>query len=103
MNHEENNKVMERYRFELYVMDNTPTSEAALRRLRVLCDQYLREDYELEIVDVSKNQQRVVDNNILAIPTLIKLSPLPVRRLIGDLSDTNKVLSILGLEAIEQM
>lgn len=71
-------------------------AEVAIANLRRICEQELRGEYELQIIDVLKHPQLAEDERILATPTLIKQLPPPLRRVIGDLSDTDKVL--LGLE-----
>ena len=78
----------------------SPRSKVAIANLQRLCEQELLGEYELEIVDVLENPQRAEDEKILATPTLIKQLPLPLRRVIGDLSDKDKVL--LGLEVQPQ-
>ena len=80
----------------LYVTGRTPRSERAMQTLRKLCDDELDGRYELVIVDVLENPQLAEDEKILATPTVIKALPPPIRRIIGDLSDTEKVL--LGLD-----
>lgn len=80
----------------LYVTGNTPNAAAAIANLERICEQELRGRYDLEIIDVLEHPQLAEDEKILATPTLIKRVPPPLRRVIGDLSDTRKVL--LGLE-----
>ena len=80
----------------LYVTGNSPRTKVAIDNLNRICGQELDGRYELEIVDVLENPQRAEDERILATPTLIKQLPPPLRRVIGDLSDKEKVL--LGLE-----
>ena len=80
----------------LYVTGRTPRSERAIQTLRKLCDTELRGRYELVVVDVLVNPQLAEDEKILATPTVVKALPPPMRRIIGDLSDTEKVL--LGLD-----
>jgi circadian clock protein KaiB len=80
----------------LYVTGSSPRAETAVANLRRICEQELRGQYELQIIDVLKEPQLAEDEKILATPTLIKQLPPPLRRVIGDLSDTGKVL--LGLE-----
>jgi circadian clock protein KaiB len=84
------------YVLKLYVTGTSPRTETAIRNLRRICDEELSGQYELEIVDVLKSPQVAEDDRILATPTLIKQLPPPLRRVIGDLSDKEKVL--LGLE-----
>jgi circadian clock protein KaiB len=81
---------------KLYVTGTSPRAEVAIANLRRICEQELRGQYELEIIDVLKHPQVAEDDRILATPTLIKQLPPPLRRVIGDLSDKAKVL--LGLE-----
>jgi circadian clock protein KaiB len=85
-----------KYLLTLYVTGTSPRAKIAIANLQRLCEHELEGQYELEIVDVLENPQRAEDEKILATPTLIKQLPLPLRRVIGDLSDKDKVL--LGLE-----
>jgi circadian clock protein KaiB len=84
------------YLLKLYVTGSSPRAETAVANLRRICEEELRGRYELQIIDVLKEPQLAEDEKILATPTLIKQLPPPLRRVIGDLSDTGKVL--LGLE-----
>jgi circadian clock protein KaiB len=84
------------YVLRLYVTGTSPRAQVAIANLRRICEQDLRGQYDLEIIDVLKDPQLAEDAKILATPTLIKDLPLPLRRVIGDLSDKEKVL--LGLE-----
>jgi circadian clock protein KaiB len=86
------------YRFRLYTADNTENSEAARANLATICRTYLADDYEVEIVDVLKQPGRALDDGILMTPTLVKLAPLPERRIVGTLSRTAPVLLALGVE-----
>ncbi|MFN2637462.1 MAG: circadian clock KaiB family protein [Gemmatimonadaceae bacterium] len=87
---------MSKYLLTLYVTGSSRRAQIAIENLNRICEQELEGLYELEIVDVLENPQRAEDEKILATPTLIKQLPPPLRRVIGDLSDTDKVL--LGLE-----
>ncbi len=84
------------YVLKLYVTGSSPRAEVAIANLRRICEQELRGEYQLEIIDVLEHPQVAEDDKILATPTLIKQLPPPLRRVIGDLSDKEKVL--LGLE-----
>jgi circadian clock protein KaiB len=84
------------YLLRLYVTGTSPRAQVAIGNLRRICEQELPGQYELEIIDVLKHPQLAEDEKILATPTLIKQLPPPLRRVIGDLSDKEKVL--LGLE-----
>ncbi|HOO56758.1 MAG TPA: circadian clock protein KaiB [bacterium] len=81
---------------KLYITGNTPKSEKAIKNLRQISEEELKNKYEIKIVDVLENPQLAEDEKIIATPTLIKELPPPLRRIIGDLSDTDKVL--LGLD-----
>ena len=81
---------------KLYVTGATPRSKAAIANLRRICEQELGGQYKLEIIDVLEHPQLAEDDKVLATPTLIKQLPPPLRKVIGDLSDKEKVL--LGLE-----
>lgn len=81
---------------KLYVTGRTPQAEAAIRNLKHICDDELGGNYKLEVIDVLERPQLAEDERILATPTLIKELPLPMRRIIGDLSDRDRVL--LGLD-----
>jgi circadian clock protein KaiB len=84
------------YILKLYVTGKTPRAEKAIANLRRICEEELRGQYELNIIDVLEHPQLAEDEKILATPTLIKRLPPPLRRVIGDLSDKDKVL--LGLD-----
>ena len=88
--------LLSKYILTLYVTGTSPRTKIAIDNLNRICGQELDGRYELEIVDVLEHPQRAEDEKILATPTLIKQLPPPLRRVIGDLSDKDKVL--LGLE-----
>ncbi|HST07093.1 MAG TPA: circadian clock KaiB family protein [Gemmatimonadaceae bacterium] len=88
--------ILSKYILTLYVTGNSPRTRIAIDNLNRICAEELDGRYELEIIDVLENPQRAEDERILATPTLIKQLPPPLRRVIGDLSDKEKVL--LGLE-----
>lgn len=85
-----------RYVLRLYITGQTPRSEQAIGNLQQICDEQLDEQYEVEIIDVLERPQLAEDEKIIATPTLIKQLPPPIRRIIGDLSDTERV--VLGLD-----
>ncbi len=80
----------------LYVAGQTPRSVTALQNLKRLCEDHLAGHYRIEIVDLLKNPQLARGDQILAIPTLVRKLPEPVRKIIGDLSQTDRVL--IGLD-----
>lgn len=87
------------YRLRLFVTGVTPNSTRAIVNTKEFCETYLKGRYELEIVDVYQQQLIAESEQIIALPMLVKKSPLPQRRLIGDMSDTNKILRGLNLAA----
>ena len=80
----------------LYVAGNAPNSNRAVANLRAICDGHFASGHELEIVDLLLHPQRALADGIIVTPTLLKLMPLPIRRMIGDLSDTSNVLLTLA-------
>jgi circadian clock protein KaiB len=86
-----------RLQLTLFVSGASPTSTQAVRRLRDLCDRHFPSGYDLEIVDIYQQPEVVVSRGVLAVPTLFKELPLPVRVLIGDFTDEPRVLAALGL------
>jgi len=87
---------MEKFVLRLYITGRTPRSERAIKNLKRVCDEDLGDQYKLEVIDVLEHPQLAEDERILATPTLIRTLPPPMRRVIGDLSDREKVL--LGLD-----
>ncbi len=86
----------EGYNLRLYVAGQTPKSIAAISNLKKICDQHLAGQYEIEIVDLMANPGLAQRHQIVAIPTLIRQLPEPLKRIIGDLSNVEKVL--VGLD-----
>lgn len=87
------------HKFRLYVADSTMNSAQATANLRAFCQTHLPGRHEIEIVDVFKEPQRAILEGIRMTPTLLRLAPLPVRRVVGTLVDTQRVLETLGLDA----
>jgi len=87
---------MKKFKLKLYITGHTPKSERAIANLHEICREQLNEQYELIVIDVLEHPQLAEDEKILATPTLTKELPMPIRRIIGDLSDKEKVL--LGLD-----
>ena len=83
---------------KLYITGHTPKSERAIANMQSICKNELAGQYELAIIDVLERPQLAEDEKILATPTLIKVLPPPLARVIGDLSDTEKVLIGLNIE-----
>ncbi|HEY2083532.1 MAG TPA: circadian clock KaiB family protein [Verrucomicrobiae bacterium] len=88
-----------RYDLRLYVAGQTPKSLAAFANLKELCDLYLRGKYRIEVIDLIKKPQLAKDDQIIAIPTLVRRMPQPIRKIIGDLCDTKRTL--IGLDLSE--
>ena len=86
------------FRFRLYTADNTMNSAEALANLTALCATYLPDRHEIEVVNVLLNPRRALADHIRMTPTLLKLSPSPVQRITGTLSQTPLVLAALGLQ-----
>lgn len=84
----------------LYVAGQTEKSVHALENLKVLCESYLKGEYSIEVIDLIKNPKLAKGDQIIATPTLVKKLPTPVKRLIGDLSDVERVL--VGLNIVKQ-
>jgi circadian clock protein KaiB len=82
---------------QLYVSGMSPKSMEAIENIKQLCDEHLKDAFELEIIDIYKHPERAVDQHIVFSPSLIKQLPLPRRTLIGTLADTGKVIKALGI------
>jgi circadian clock protein KaiB len=86
-----------RYVLRLFVTGTTSRSARAIANLRRVCEQRLRGEYDLEVVDIYQHPDAAKEYQIVAAPTLVKLLPLPLRRIIGDLADEQRVLAGLDL------
>ena len=89
-------KERDKWLLRLYVAGQTPKCVAAFANLKKICAEYLDHRYEIEIIDLLENPQLARGDQILAVPTLVRNLPEPVRKIIGDLSNTEKVL--VGLD-----
>ena len=87
----------QRYVLRLYVTGSTPRSSKAIRNIRALCEEHLRGRYDLEVVDIYQQPPTACSEQIIAAPTLIKRLPRPLRRLVGNLSDREKLVVALSL------
>jgi circadian clock protein KaiB len=88
----------EAYVLRLYVTGFTPRSTLAIANVRKICDEHLADRYELEVIDLYQQPGLAKEEQIVAAPTLIKTLPLPLRRIIGDMSNTEKVLTGMDLK-----
>lgn len=86
---------------QLYIAGMSENSMLAIRNITKLCNQYLKDHFELEIIDIYKNPAVAEEQKIVFSPSLIRQFPLPRKILIGDLSDTNKVILALGIKLKE--
>lgn len=86
-----------KYRFRLYVAGSTAQSSRAIANIKAICETHLKDQYALTVVDLHEHEDQAQGNQIVVTPTLIRESPLPVVRLIGDLSRPERVLSALNL------
>ena len=88
----------ESWDLRLYVAGNTPKSIAAIANLKRICAEHLGDKYTIEIVDLTKNPTLARRDDIVAIPTLVRKMPAPIRKIIGDLSSTERVLVSFDLQ-----
>ena len=88
------------FKFRLYVAGDALNSSQALANLGALCREYLPDRHEIEVVDVFQDPQRALSDAIFMTPTLVKLAPSPVRRIVGTLSQIQPVLQALGLDPL---
>ena len=86
----------------LYVAGNTPKSVLALRNLRKYCEEYLKDEYRIEVIDLLMNPQLAEGDQILAVPTLVRKVPVPIRKIIGDLSNEERVLVGLNIRPLKK-
>ena len=86
---------------KLYVSGMTPRSRRAIDNLQKLCEEYLPDGYDLEIIDIYQQPGLAKGAQIVAAPTLVKTLPLPLRRVIGDLSDPGRILLVLGVVPVQ--
>jgi circadian clock protein KaiB len=85
------------YVLRLFITGASPNSIRAVENLKTLCEEHLTDRYKLEIIDIHQQKELAENENVIALPLLIKKSPGPERRMIGDMSDTKRVLKGLGL------
>lgn len=89
--------VTDKLKLQLYVSGMSPKSLEAIRNIKQLCDEYLKDAHELEIIDIYKNPELASEHKIVFSPSLIKQLPLPKKVLIGTLEDSEKVIKALGI------
>ncbi len=91
-----------KYELRLYVAGQTPKCIAAFANLKKLCDEHLKGEYRIEIIDLIENPQIARGDQILAIPTLVRKLPPPLKKIIGDLSNTERVLVGLDIKPLDE-
>jgi circadian clock protein KaiB len=94
-------KKAERWNLRLYVAGQTPKSIRAFANLKKICLEHLEGDYSIEVIDLLKKPQLASGDQILAIPTLVRKLPTPMKKIIGDLSNTERVL--VGLDLVPKV
>src|SRR5712675_137034 len=92
-----NGSAVEKWELRLYTAGQTPRSLAAIRNLKKVCDEHLPGQYDIEVIDLLVNPKLAKDHQIVAIPTLVRKLPDPIRKIIGDLSDVERTLVGLDL------
>jgi len=85
------------YVLQLFVTGILPNSVRAIGNIKAICEKYLKDRYELEIIDIYQQPDLAIAEDIIAVPVLIKKSPYPQERMVGDMSNTEKVLKGLGI------
>jgi circadian clock protein KaiB len=99
-NNKTKKKTMETWELRLYVAGQTPKSMTAFKNLKEYCEEHLKGIYSIEVIDLLENPQLAEGDQILAIPTLVRKFPEPIRKIIGDLSNKERVL--VGLDIKER-
>ena len=92
----------ESWELKLYVAGNTPKSVTALKNLKKYCDDHLQGKYRIEVIDLLKKPQLAEGDQIFALPTLVRKVPVPIRKIIGDLSNEEKVLVGLNIVPVKK-
>ncbi|QUS59874.1 circadian clock KaiB family protein [Synechocystis sp. PCC 7338] len=95
------NQNPEIWQMRLYVAGQTPKSLTAFANLKKICEEYLNGQYQIEIIDLTQHPELAIEDSILALPTLVRKLPEPIKKIIGDLSNTEKVL--VGLQIFSGM
>jgi len=93
-----NNPNIDIIELRLYIAGESPNSLRAVANLKAICEDCLPGQHRLEVVDILDDAMRPIEDGILVTPTLLKVAPMPLQRIIGDLNDRNQVLLALGME-----
>ena len=89
--------VTQPYQFKLFISGMSVRSTRAVDNFKHICETYMKGCYELEIIDITQDKQKAIQYQIFALPTLLKVEPGPVRMILGDMSNKEKILKILDL------
>jgi circadian clock protein KaiB len=95
------NQNLKIWQLRLYVAGQTPKSVTAFVNLKKICEEYLNGQYQIEIIDLTQHPELAIEDSILALPTLVRKLPEPIKKIIGDLSNTERVL--VGLQILPSM
>ena len=95
---QKDNPEPERYLLRLYVTGTTANSIRAIANLKKICEEHLPDGYDLEVIDLYQQPHLASSDGIIAVPTLVKRAPMPLKRIVGDMSDTGRVLHGLNLD-----
>ena len=90
------------WNLRLYVVDQTPKSITAIANLKKICEEHLAGKYRIEVIDLLRNPQLAKGDQIIAIPTLVRKLPQPVKKIIGDLANTERVLVGLDIRSVSE-
>lgn len=90
-----------KWELRLYIAGNTPKSVVALANLKRYCEEHMKDEYKIEVIDLLVHPQLAAGDQILAIPTLVRKVPVPIRKIIGDLSNEEKVLVGLNIRPLK--
>jgi circadian clock protein KaiB len=102
MSHQKSDSAIEdRWQLRLYVAGQTPKSRTAFANLKKICEEHLHGCYSIEVIDLLENPQLAQGDQILAIPTLVRKLPEPIKKIIGDLSNTDRVLVGLDIRPLD--
>ena len=92
------NSINNKYQLKLFVAGMNPATIRAVENVKEICENHMKDNYELEIIDIYQQRDQLKDMNIIAVPTLIRLNPYPQKRLIGDMLDKKKIISVMDLK-----
>jgi circadian clock protein KaiB len=93
-------KIREKWILFLYIAGMTPAAKRALANVRTICEEHLKGDYSLEVIDLIDHPALAEDQQIFAVPTLVRQLPPPLRKIIGDMADSEKVVVGLDIQAV---